>query len=181
MSAVAKGRFSATINWLPWTSSGLLPGWVPKPNLFGWPASFLLRYIFERCKTFEDALNEIKRTKVVSPVLITLVGPKKGQAVAVERGTKHFRVRRYKKAALVATNHYLEAEKNRSKSEMREDETYNFTYRRKFLIEEKVQRVKISKLSDAFQLLQRKPVFNECTTQSMVFSVTTGKALVRTF
>ena len=181
MSAVAKGRFSATINWLPWRRSALLPDWFPKPNLFGWPASFLLRYIFEQCKTFEDALSEIKQKKVVAPVLITLVGPKKGQAVAIERGTNTYRIRHYREPALVATNHYISDEKNRSKVKLREDETDNYTYKRKFLVEEKVRQIKISRLSDAFKLLRYRPVFNECTTQSMVFSVITGKALVRTY
>jgi predicted choloylglycine hydrolase len=158
-----------------------LPGWFPKPNLFGWPASFLLRYIFERCKTFEDALNEIKQKKVVAPVLITLVGPKKGQAVAIERGTKNYRIRHYKEPALVATNHYIADEKKRPRVKLRDDETNNYTYKRKFLVEEKVRQIRISRLSDAFKLLRCRPVFNECTTQSMVFSVKTGKALVRTF
>ncbi len=181
MSAVAKGRFSATINWLPWSNSGLLPAWFPKPNLLGWPASFLLRYIFERCKTYEEALREIKRKKVVVPVLITLVGPKKEQAVAIERGTKNYRIRNYREPALVATNHYSADEKKRSKVKLREDESNNYTYKRKFMIEKKARQIRISRLSDAFKLLRCRPVFNDCTTQSMVFSVTTGKALVRTF
>lgn len=181
MSAVAKGRFSATINWLPWLHSAFLPDWFPKPNLFGWPASFLLRYIFERCKTFEDALNEIKRKKVVAPVLITLVGPKKGQAVAIERGTHHYRIRHYREPALVATNHYIADENKRSKVKLREDESNNYTYKRTFLVVEKARQITINRLSDAFKLLRCRPVFNDCTTQSMVFSVTTGKALVRTF
>ena len=181
MSAVAKGRFSATINWLPWLHSTLLPAWFPKPNLLGWPASFLLRYIFEKCKTFEDALLEIKQKKVLAPVLITLVGPKKGQAVAIERGTRDYKIRRYRAPALVATNHYIADEKKRPKVKLRDDETNNYTYKRKFMIEEKARQNKIRRLSDAFKLLKCRPVLNECTTQSMVFSVKTGKALVRTF
>lgn len=177
LSAVAKNRFSATINLLPW------PGidWIPKPNIFGWPASVLLRYIFEDCDTYEDALKEIKKIPVVAPVLITLVGPKKGQAVVIERGTEGYNIRKYKNPVLVATNHYIEEEDGWSYDDLWENEAYNYTFRRKLIIEERAEEIEITKMSDAFRLLKYKLIFNECTTQSMVFSVKTGKALIRTY
>lgn len=177
LSAVAKNRFSATISLLPW------PGfdWLPKPNIFGWPASFLLRYIFENCESFEDAFKKIKKTPVVAPVIITLVGPKKGQAVAIERGTKDYKVREYQDPALVVTNHPAEDEADRSYYDLWEDKGYNYTFRRKLILEEKVKTAKIKKLSDAFRLLNYKPIFNGHTAQSMVFNIKTGKALIRTF
>jgi predicted choloylglycine hydrolase len=177
LSAVAENRFSATISLLPW------PGfdWLPKPNIFGWPASFLLRYIFENCASFEDALKEIKITPVVAPVIITLVGPERGQAVAIEKGTKDYKVREYQEPALVVTNHPVEDEDDRSYYDLWEDDGYNYTFRRKLILEEKVKTAKIKKLSDAFRLLNYKSIFNDHTAQSMVFNIKTGKALIRTF
>jgi hypothetical protein len=46
---------------------------------------------------------------------------------------------------------------------------------------EKSLKVTIGTLSHAFKLLRSEPVFNNSTTQSMVFSVKTGQALVRAF
>ncbi len=177
LSGVAKNRFSATVSLLPWPGFG----WLPKPNISGLPASFLLRHIFEHCAFFEDALKEIKNTPVVAPVIITLVGPEKGQAVAIERGTKDYKIREYQEPALVVTNHSAEDEEGRSNDDLWEDNSYNYTFRRKLILEDKVKTVKIKKLRDAFRLLNYKSILNDHTAQSMVFSIKTGEALIRTF
>ena len=106
---------------LPW------PNLVPWPNLDWWPACFLLRYIFENCATFEDALEEIEITPVVAPVIITLIGPKKGQAVIIERGTNDYNIIEYENSALAVANHYFEDEEDRSQKDLWEDEYNNYT------------------------------------------------------
>ena len=48
LSAVAPGRFSATINMAP--QAGMVTA--------HWPPSFALRHIFERCEDFDDAVDD---------------------------------------------------------------------------------------------------------------------------
>ena len=74
LTAVAPGRFSASINYAT-------P--VAFPSLDG-PPSHLLRHIFENCADYEEALETLENTPTGSPALITLVGTKKNQAAIIE-------------------------------------------------------------------------------------------------
>ena len=74
LTAVAPGRFSASINYAT-------P--VDFPSL-DWPPSHLLRHIFENCADYEEALETLENTPTGSPALITLVGTEKNQAAIIE-------------------------------------------------------------------------------------------------
>ena len=74
LTAVAPGRFSASINYAT-------P--VDFPSL-DWPPSHLLRHIFENCANYEEALETLENAKTGSPALITLLGTKKNQAAIIE-------------------------------------------------------------------------------------------------
>ena len=74
LTAVAPGRFSASINYAT-------P--VDFPSL-DWPPSHLLRHIFETCADYEEALETLENTPTGSPALITLVGTEKNQAAIIE-------------------------------------------------------------------------------------------------
>lgn len=63
LSGVAKGRFSATINA---NEDHTKKYW---PNFHGWGASFLLRWIFEYCESYEDALRVLRRGQALFPFL----------------------------------------------------------------------------------------------------------------
>jgi len=74
LTAVAPGRFSASINYA--TPVGL-------PSL-DWPPSHLLRHVFESCADYEEALDTLEDASTGSPALITLVGTKQNEAAIIE-------------------------------------------------------------------------------------------------
>jgi hypothetical protein len=92
LTAVAPGRFAASINQAPMRRRRGLPLWldyalnamlalrstVPPPE-------HLLRQAFETCATFEQAHRLLKRMPVARPVLFLLVGCKPGERVVIER------------------------------------------------------------------------------------------------
>jgi hypothetical protein len=95
LSAVAPGRFAATINQAPMrrlTSLSALRWLDHARNALGAllragrePPEHLLRRAFEDCATFDAALALLRTAPVARPVLFTLVGAHQGERVVVER------------------------------------------------------------------------------------------------
>jgi hypothetical protein len=95
LSAMAPGRFSAVINQAPMRRR--VPGFVGLPfdaafNLSnalmredGWPPDHLLRYAFETCETFEQAIALLSREPLARPALFTLAGVEAHEIAVVER------------------------------------------------------------------------------------------------
>ena len=98
LSATAPGRFCAVINQAPMRRRA--PGLVALPfdasiNLAcallredGWPPDHLLRYAFETCETFEEALRLLSHEPLARPALFTLAGVRPEEIAVVER-TEH--------------------------------------------------------------------------------------------
>jgi predicted choloylglycine hydrolase len=103
LSGVAKGRFSATIN--------LAPAENYAPNILsGWSILLLLRYVFEYCKTYEDAVDMFSNSTSIAPAFVQVVGVKRGQACVIEifpKGTNG--IYEYTGKLLGITNHYLDS------------------------------------------------------------------------
>ena len=102
LSATAPGRFCAVINQAPMRRRA--PGLFALPfdasiNLAhallredGWPPDHLLRYAFETCETFEDALRLLSSEPLARPALFTLAGVRPEEIAVVERTEREARI-----------------------------------------------------------------------------------------
>jgi hypothetical protein len=95
LSALAPGRFAASINqapmrrrngiaWLLWFDYLLnaLAAFCRRDSL---PPEHLLRRVFETCATFDEARHLLETVPVARPVLFLLVGCASGERIVIER------------------------------------------------------------------------------------------------
>lgn len=104
LSAMAPGRFCAAINQAPMkrrTQGALGLAYDAALNLRdaiasegGWPPDHLLRYAFENCVDFEEAVACIASAPLARPTLFTLAGVRRGQMALIERTERDARVLR---------------------------------------------------------------------------------------
>jgi hypothetical protein len=105
LGAMAPGRFCAVINQAPMQrrNSGGRVGFAFDAILNmrnalasegGWPPDHLLRYAFETCETFEEAVALIAREPLARPTLFTLAGVKRGEMALIERTESEARILR---------------------------------------------------------------------------------------
>jgi hypothetical protein len=117
LSAMAPGRFCAVINQAPMKRriNGRLGFAVDAViNLRhalasegGWPPDHLLRYAFETCESFDEAIEMIAREPLARPTLFTLAGSKPGEMALVERTETEARVYR---GPVIVANDWQEAQ-----------------------------------------------------------------------
>lgn len=104
LTAMAPGRFCATINQAPMQrrTRGVIGfAYDAASNLRralnsegDWPPDHLLRYAFERCATFDDAVALIAAAPLARPTLFTLAGARRGELALIERTERDARVLR---------------------------------------------------------------------------------------
>ncbi|WP_198033080.1 hypothetical protein [Methylosinus sp. PW1] len=104
LTAMAPGRFSAVINQAPMRRR--VEGLAGFPYDFtlnlanalkyetGWPPDHLLRYAFETCATFEEAVALLAREPLARPVLFTLTGTAPHEIALIERTEREANVLR---------------------------------------------------------------------------------------
>lgn len=102
LTASAPGRFCAAINQAPLhrvTSGSLLRLADMARNLSrtlhdetGWPPDHLLRYAFETCRTFEDAVKLLCREPVARPVIFSICGEGPSDMALIERDGRNARL-----------------------------------------------------------------------------------------
>lgn len=101
LTGMAPGRFSAAINQPPAPQpSGIAPIDAVTNRLRmmgtrgGWPASHLLRNVFETARDFADAVRRLSDPAIhlAAPALFTVAGTKPGEAVVIEAGEDRRRV-----------------------------------------------------------------------------------------
>lgn len=95
LTAVARGRFAAAINQAPLyrrtKPAALLPtdfllnGIATWRQAGRWPAAHLLRFAFDTCAGFEDAVELLARTPLARPALLSIVGAAPGEGALIER------------------------------------------------------------------------------------------------
>lgn len=112
LTAMAPGRFCAVINQAPMkrrTRGSLGFVYDAAVNLRnalasegGWPPDHLLRYAFETCETFEDAVRLIAREPLARPTLFTLAGVRRGEIALIERTEEAARI--YRGPVIVAND-----------------------------------------------------------------------------
>ena len=95
LTAVALGRFGAAINQAPLyrrtESTALLPadfllnGYETWRHVERWPAAHLLRFVFDHCETYDEAVTLLTETPIARPTLFSIVGSQLGQGCLIER------------------------------------------------------------------------------------------------
>jgi hypothetical protein len=95
LTAVAPGRFAAAINQAPLYRRADAAALLPADFLLNgistwrhagrWPAAHLLRFAFDRCGTYDEAVQLLTSTPLARPTLFSLVGPQPGQGCLIER------------------------------------------------------------------------------------------------
>jgi hypothetical protein len=114
LSAMAPGRFAASINqaplWRrtrrPWLrffdiAANAINTWRRVRHI---PPDQLLRVVFEECATFEEARRRLETTPIARPVIYTLAGARPGEACVIERTEEGFTTR---STATCAANDWL--------------------------------------------------------------------------
>jgi predicted choloylglycine hydrolase len=67
----------------------------------------LLRWLFENCDSFDDALRALRSAPAFVPFFVMLVGPKRGQSAVVELRTNgRNRVLQSREGLLCVSNHF---------------------------------------------------------------------------
>ena len=156
LSGVRLGAFSATINQAPV---------LGMPNL-QWPPSHLLRYVFETCRTYAEALAVLRDTPVCFPAFVLLAGP--DRASIVELGPDGNTVKPMVKGQPIAVaNDYISAK--RQKLAGIYGGRADSDHRRNAMLR-KLRRLKRGNIRQALGLVQDYPVANEQTMQQMVFA-----------
>ncbi len=102
LTAMAPGRFAAVINQAPMRrrTRGLALYAVDAAiNICkalaaedGWPPDHLLRFAFERCETFDEAIALLSREPLARPALFTVTGARPGEMAVIERTEREARV-----------------------------------------------------------------------------------------
>jgi hypothetical protein len=170
LSGVAKGRFSATINQAPPLSG---------KNLLGCSAPLLLRFVFEQCKTFNEAVHTLRENECFAPVFFQVTGCKKGESAVVahhpKEGTK---VYEYDDFPLAVTNHdddFSSPELISSDDDIKDDDSCE----RLGLILKYADKCRAKTLGQVAKVLDDYPIMSDITQQSMVFQPKTGKVYLQ--
>jgi hypothetical protein len=169
---MAPGRFSATINQA---------GDNRMPNLLGWSAPWLLRNVFETCKTYKQALSELKNAVTVCPVYVQLVGCNKDEACVIEiNPTGDNAVYKYNGKPLGLTNHSIGDKEYEDSEFVEKGVTYVTDSKSRLLcIERRASKCLAKTISGVMPILKKSPVFDKDDThQSMVFCAKTGEIAV---
>ena len=102
LNAVAPGRFAAVINAAPMQRR--IKGILGLPydiamnirqaltSSDDWPPDHLLRFVFDHCDSFEDAIEVLRVEPLTRPVLFTIVGVKTHEIAVIERTERQGRV-----------------------------------------------------------------------------------------
>jgi predicted choloylglycine hydrolase len=163
LSGVAKGRFSITIN-----SNDVTDHFVPYVN--GWSAALLVRWIFENCSSYDEALRELKKASGFVPFFATVVGLKRDEAAVVEvnmrKGNRYYE---QPGEPVAVANHFP--------SESYEDDEDSNTQERQDSIETAANRCKAKSLLGCFSVLNE--VLYTGTVQSMVLHPRSGEVLLQ--
>ena len=168
LSGVAPGRFSITVN-MPQANT-------PREHrrATGWSVAWLLRDVFEECRTYGSALRRLKAAATVYPCLVQIAGCRKGEAAIVEVNPwSPNRHHPYARRPLAITNHYLDDEGYLGKEDEKD------TGRRRAVITARASAFRGKAVPDALSILSRPPVKADDTVQSMVFCAATGEVYLR--
>ncbi len=91
LTGCAPGRFAGAINQPPMRATGFgrpvdwMATRLRMNRSHAIPPTHLLRAVFERCATFDEAVASLTTTPICIPAIFTLAGTKPGEAAVIER------------------------------------------------------------------------------------------------
>ncbi len=166
LSGMVVGAFSITMNWAPPNGGA---AWELGPL-------FLLQYILENARTYEEAVELAEDTPLSTPALFSIAGTV--SACVVERSQEYSQIREMRPGQpLVTTNHYLT-------SGMREynqghDADVNACSRERYRDAKKEAKKK--RIQDYHDVLSTETTLHQGTIQQMVFYPEQGNYSVIAF
>jgi hypothetical protein len=171
LSGMLPHAYSVTINWAPPAS---------QPS-FAFGPTFLLRDTLETCDTYDQAVEQLRRTQLSTSVFFTVCGTEKGQASVIERTKRRAAVRPMTGPVLVQANHHLAERFLRHNEELRELEQgedepfFEDSGKRSSALSHNLAGIPSSStLDDMARILNAAPVSNRYTCQRMVFCPSAG-------
>lgn len=164
-SGMLPKKYAITINWAPVNEF---------PDFEGYDPSFLLRWVFENCDNYQEALNELKNNLLSTNVFFTISGVKEDEAAVIERTKSSSIIRKIKNHQIVQSNHFVYKkfnELNKFWEPLEESDSYI----RKESLEKRMNKFKddFSPLTLA-NCLDDKNVLDEYSYQQMLFIPKTG-------
>ncbi len=154
LSGYKPGAFSATINQADV---------IRMPNL-QWPPAHLLRWVFENCRTYNEALQYLRHTPVCFPAFVLLAGP--DNAAVIEMGPDGSTVKPMKAAEpVVIANDYVSAKRRKMAGVYGQDGDSD--HRRNVLLR-RLRRLGRGTIAQALRLVRDPPVANADSRQQMV-------------
>jgi hypothetical protein len=174
VSGLAPGRFAATINHIP-QRHPLRPRRSPLS---------LLRDVFERCRSWQEAADTIRCTPLSVAALFTVVGVNPGEAVAIEHpgAPRQARVRQAEDGLLIVCNDYrvpaLRHLNKRRKTPM-SDDALSWSQRRINCAFDALAGRRPRTFAETVSVLDEYPACNDFTAQQMVFVPRTGEYVAR--
>lgn len=175
LTANAPGRFSASINF-PRSQKGLS---------LAWPPSQLLRYVFENCTSYNDAIRTLRDTEVCAPAFISVVGARPGDAAIVEctdNGNRVFHMR--SKRPIAIANDHLSGQLREDLDSLSDgtirpdtcgEETAFFAPNRRRSMFERMKRICPNSVTSALQIINARPLLNDGTKLQVAMSPTNGQ------
>lgn len=164
LSGFKPGAFSATLN----------QAFILRyPNL-QWPPSHLLRWVFENCADYGEALAVLRDTPVCVPAFVLLASPMKAAVVELAPDGNSVHPMRGGHPIAVA-NQYL-SRRRQQEAIFWEDPEDSLARRRKLLA--RMAKLRRGDLDRALQLLSVRPIQHADTMQQMVFAHESRSMLV---
>lgn len=162
LSGFRPGAFSATINQAPV---------VRMPNL-QWPPAHLLRWVFENCRTYAEALSCLRNSPACVPAFVLLASPDK--AAVVELGPDGNAVKHMKGGEPIAIANDYAGKRRRMESGVFNKTTESD--RRRNALLRRIGKLESGTIQQALRLLQVRPIQHFWSMQQMVFAA--GSMLV---
>jgi len=108
LTAVAPGRFTVSVNFVRHRHGGL-GRLLARAARGALPVPWAVRDALDHARTFAEATERLRRAPLLAPVLLALAGPRRGEAVVLERTACGAELRRPLEGALCLANHYQAA------------------------------------------------------------------------
>ena len=123
LTGLAPGRFSVTVNFVTHGDESTLGGAVSRAVNGYWPVSWLVRRALDECRDYRAAVRLLSNEPVLSSVLFMVAGPRKGEAVVIERGPDDYVHRAVSGRCVWVTNHYVSDANEDSNGDLTESDS----------------------------------------------------------
>ncbi len=170
LSAIAPGRFSATINQAP----------QYRTSIVGWPVSFALRDTFEKQENAAAAVEDLCATDLAASALFLVAGTKAGDATVVEHSGSVARCRGMRNGVVSVANSYEISDFLSINERWEKECVVDSNDRRRSATHKALMEARhVRTPRQAISLLDKWPTKWELTAQQMAFIPASGRYAVR--